>query len=100
MHTMDSWSYKDCGLATDVVYVPSHPYLRYTHSLSPARGREPGDAGRCHQQTWLMGSQLKKIVVKPDPPVPGENLTVTVDAEVLREIEVRSRRASLHLVHP
>ncbi|KAK1925564.1 ML domain-containing protein [Papiliotrema laurentii] len=50
MHTMDSWSYKDCGLATDVV-------------------------------------QLKKIVVKPDPPVPGENLTVTVDAEVLREIE-------------
>ncbi|ORX40120.1 ML domain-domain-containing protein [Kockovaella imperatae] len=31
--------------------------------------------------------QLKSIKVSPDPPVPGKNLTVTVDAEVLQVIE-------------
>jgi hypothetical protein len=33
-------------------------------------------------------SQLKSLVVSPDPPVPGKNLTVTVEAEVLETIEV------------
>ncbi|CAD6570801.1 MAG: Phosphatidylglycerol/phosphatidylinositol transfer protein [Tremellales sp. Tagirdzhanova-0007] len=50
IHTMDSWSYVDCGLATDVV-------------------------------------QLKNIAVSPDPPVPGKNLTVSVDADVLERID-------------
>ncbi|EIW73685.1 hypothetical protein TREMEDRAFT_37462 [Tremella mesenterica DSM 1558] len=49
VHTMDSWSYVDCGLATDAV-------------------------------------QLKSISVSPDPPVPGKNLTVTVEADVIQEI--------------
>lgn len=35
-------------------------------------------------------SQLKSITVSPDPPVPGKNLTVTVDADVLEVIEVSS----------
>jgi hypothetical protein len=35
-----------------------------------------------------MRSQLKSISVKPDPPVPGQNLTVDVEAEVLKTIEV------------
>ncbi|GFZ45257.1 Phosphatidylglycerol/phosphatidylinositol transfer protein [Saitozyma sp. JCM 24511] len=50
VRTMDSWSYVDCGLATDAI-------------------------------------QIKSIAVKPDPPVPGENLTVNVDADVLETIE-------------
>ncbi|WVW84722.1 phosphatidylglycerol/phosphatidylinositol transfer protein [Kwoniella bestiolae CBS 10118] len=47
---MDSWSYVDCGLATDAV-------------------------------------QLKSIHVTPDPPVPGKNLTVEVEADVIEPIK-------------
>ncbi|ORY28512.1 MD-2-related lipid-recognition domain-containing protein, partial [Naematelia encephala] len=50
MHTMDSWSWVDCGTATDAV-------------------------------------QIKTITVSPDPPVPGKNLTVTVDADVLKILD-------------
>ncbi|WWD18444.1 phosphatidylglycerol/phosphatidylinositol transfer protein [Kwoniella shandongensis] len=50
VRTMDSWSYVDCGLATDAV-------------------------------------QIKSIKVSPDPPVPGKNLTVYVNADVLDVIE-------------
>ncbi|ODN77547.1 phosphatidylglycerol/phosphatidylinositol transfer protein [Cryptococcus amylolentus CBS 6039] len=50
IRTMDSWSYVDCGLATDAI-------------------------------------QLKSIKVSPDPPVPGKNLTVSVEADVLERIE-------------
>ena len=32
--------------------------------------------------------QLKSIEVSPDPPKPGEQLTVTVNAEVQEQIEV------------
>ena len=39
-------------------------------------------------RTLADGSQLKSIVVKPDPPVPGQNLTVTVEADVQSVIEV------------
>ncbi|WVQ96728.1 phosphatidylglycerol/phosphatidylinositol transfer protein [Kwoniella sp. CBS 9459] len=46
----DSWSYVDCGLATDAV-------------------------------------QLKSISVSPDPPVPGKNLTVSVEADVIKTID-------------
>lgn len=49
VHTMDGWSFVDCGLATDVV-------------------------------------QLKSLTVSPDPPVPGKNLTVSVEADVLETI--------------
>lgn len=35
-----------------------------------------------------MHSQLKSIKVSPDPPVPGKNLTVTVEGDVLETIEV------------
>ncbi|KAK6908146.1 phosphatidylglycerol/phosphatidylinositol transfer protein [Kwoniella mangroviensis CBS 8507] len=50
VRTMDSWSYVDCGLATDAV-------------------------------------QLKSIHVTPDPPVPGKNLTVEVEADVIEPIK-------------
>ena len=40
-------------------------------------------------------SQLKNIAVSPDPPVPGKNLTVSVDADVLERIDV-----SISLIHP
>lgn len=36
----------------------------------------------------LITSQLKSISVSPDPPVPGKNLTVTVEADVQKKIEV------------
>ncbi|EAL21061.1 hypothetical protein CNBD4370 [Cryptococcus deneoformans B-3501A] len=50
VRTENSWSYVDCGLATDAI-------------------------------------QLKSIKVHPDPPVPGKNLTVTVEGDVLETIE-------------
>ncbi|KAI9631962.1 ML domain-containing protein [Dioszegia hungarica] len=50
VHAYDSWSYTDCGLATDLI-------------------------------------QLKSFVVSPDPPQPGKNMTVTVEADVLDRIE-------------
>jgi hypothetical protein len=34
--------------------------------------------------------QLKSFVVSPDPPQPGKNMTVTVEADVLDRIEVSS----------
>ncbi len=39
-------------------------------------------------------SQLKSLKVSPDPPQPGETLTVTVEADVLKKIEVRSASAA------
>lgn len=33
--------------------------------------------------------QITSIVVKPDPPQPGQNLTVIVNANVIERIEVR-----------
>ncbi|WVR06303.1 phosphatidylglycerol/phosphatidylinositol transfer protein [Kwoniella sp. DSM 27419] len=50
VRTFDSWSYVDCGLATDAV-------------------------------------QIKSISVSPDPPVPGKNLTVEVEADVIQTID-------------
>ncbi|KAK0233157.1 ML domain-containing protein [Armillaria fumosa] len=50
VHTSESWSYKDCGLATDVI-------------------------------------QLESIKIKPDPPKPGQDLTVIVKGYVQERIE-------------
>ncbi|KIJ68363.1 hypothetical protein HYDPIDRAFT_24649 [Hydnomerulius pinastri MD-312] len=50
VHTMEGWSYTDCGLATDVV-------------------------------------QLKSLTVSPDPPKPGEDLTVTAVGTAVKTIE-------------
>jgi hypothetical protein len=36
----------------------------------------------------LTHSQIKSITVSPDPPVPGKNLTVNVEADVQDAIEV------------
>ena len=33
--------------------------------------------------------QIESISVSPDPPKPGQNLTVTVEASTLEEVEVR-----------
>ena len=49
-HTMDGWSYVDCGLPTDAIQVTS-------------------------------------LVVSPDPPQPGKDLTVTVTGEATNVIE-------------
>ncbi|KAG1801542.1 ML domain-containing protein [Suillus plorans] len=50
VHTMESWSWKDCGSSTDVV-------------------------------------QLESISVSPDPPKPGQDLTVTVVGTAQQRIE-------------
>lgn len=42
------------------------------------------------ERALTIHSQLKSISVSPDPPVPGKNLTVTVEADVLKKIEVSS----------
>lgn len=36
----------------------------------------------------MISRQLKSIAVSPDPPVPGKNLTVSVEADVLETITV------------
>lgn len=79
--TMASWSYKNCGAC--VMY-------RRPRQLVGVRGR-----GRC---TYIVSSvysgtsgdlvDLKYIKVSPDPPVPGEDLTVTAAGFVKETIEV------------
>lgn len=41
--------------------------------------------------------QIESIEVFPDPPEPGKNLTVTVRAIVLEEIEVRLAALALQI---
>jgi hypothetical protein len=41
----------------------------------------------CSISLVIENRQLKSINVSPDPPVPGKNLTVNVDADVLDVIE-------------
>ena len=43
--------------------------------------------------------QLESIVVSPDPPVPGQNLTVTVKGSAKETIEVRAMCSSITAVH-
>ena len=40
--------------------------------------------------------QVESVVVSPDPPVPGEDLTVKVKANVQEIIEVRDSVAVVH----
>ncbi|KAF8237773.1 hypothetical protein L208DRAFT_1388693 [Tricholoma matsutake] len=50
VHTMEGWSYEDCGSSSDLV-------------------------------------QIESIKVKPDPPQPGQDLTITVKANTTEIIE-------------
>ena len=50
--------------------------------------RRDGGAGRDGAMALADRSVLKSISVSPDPPVPGQNLTVTVEADVQQVIEV------------
>lgn len=70
IHKTDSWTYANCGKSTS------------TH--------------RCNhfiQEAALSGSPndvvtINSIVVSPDPPQPGQNLTVTVNAYVATVVKV------------
>lgn len=69
--TMDGWEWTDCGMllsssSTDVI-----PY---------ARGL-PGDS--------TDPVEIKSIEISPDPPKPGQDLTVKVTLTAKEEIEVR-----------
>lgn len=70
VHTMDGWSYEDCGSFTVVLAIIS---LRLCVGLST----DP--------------VQIDSISVTPDPPQPGKDLTVKVKATVVENIVVRAR---------
>jgi len=72
VHTTEGWSWTDCGQSSVKPLDPPH-----LDALLPFQGL-PTDA-----------IQIESISVSPDPPKPGENLTVTVEASALEEVEVR-----------
>ncbi len=72
VHTTEGWSWTDCGQSS---VQPLHrPQF---DALLPFQGL-PTDA-----------IQIESISVSPDPPKPGQNLTVTVEASAIEEVEVR-----------
>jgi hypothetical protein len=70
----EKWSYSDCGKSISLDLIDAEPGL----IQRPAPGA-PTDIIRLHS-----------LEVSPDPPKPGQNLTVTASGTVLQTIEVRS----------
>lgn len=70
----EKWSYSDCG-----------EYI----SLDPIDA-EPELIRRCALGLPTDIIKLHSLEVFPDPPKPGQNLTVTASGTVLQTIEVRS----------
>jgi hypothetical protein len=72
-----------------------------TLSTPPSVGTGPTAVGRCvgvyvsfcscylRQGTEFDGIQIQSISVSPDPPKPGQNLTVIVEAYAQEEVRVR-----------
>ena len=69
----EKWSYSDCGARISFDPIDAEPEL--TRRLTPGL---PTDIIRLHS-----------LELSPDPPKPGENLTVTASGTVLQTIEVR-----------
>jgi len=67
VHTLGSWSWSDCGMSSAVT--------SGTRTENPTGA--PSDAITIHT-----------ITVSPDPPKPGENLTVTVFGDVHKTVVV------------
>lgn len=79
----EKWSYSDCGtIAQPYSPVDEKP------ELSPPSGT-PSDIVR-----------LRSLEVSPDPPKPGQNLTITASGTVLETIKVRVfLHVSAHSTH-
>lgn len=56
----------------------SRPTLDTDYGVSPGLAGEPGDA-----------VTIKSVKVSPDPPRPGQNLTIYAEGTVNNDIEVR-----------
>lgn len=69
-HTSESWSYDDCGKRTS-------PLSTTARHLTGSHQGLPTDV-----------IQLDSIKIKPDPPKPGQDLTVIVKGYVQERIEV------------
>jgi hypothetical protein len=69
----EKWSYSDCGKRISLDLIDEEPEL----IQRPAPGL-PTDIIKLHS-----------LEVSPDPPKPGQNLTVTASGTVLQTIEVR-----------
>lgn len=67
VHTMEGWSYEDCG------WCKCHKLVTSAHS---------------HSGSSSDLVQIESIKVKPDPPQPGQDLTITVKANTTEIIEV------------
>ena len=72
VHTTEGWSWTNCGQSS--AYPLHHPKL---DALLPFQGLS-SDA-----------IQIDSIKVSPDPPKPGQDLTVIVEASAQEEVEVR-----------
>lgn len=71
VRALESWSYTDCGKST------------CNNCLSSSQPLTSSGTGATSDPI-----QVQSIKVSPDPPKPGEKLTVTVNAEVTEEVEV------------
>jgi hypothetical protein len=71
VRTTEGWSWTNCGQSS------VSPLLTQLDALLSFQGL-PTDS-----------IQIESISVSPDPPKPGQNLTVTVEASTLEEVEVR-----------
>jgi hypothetical protein len=79
VHIAESWSWEDCG---QLFCTP------FTQPTAQAFQGSPTD-----------GIQIESIRVSPDPPKPGQDLTVTVEATAEEEIEVRLQAPVSYTTH-
>ena len=73
VHATEGWSWDDCGQS----YLGRRLYHAFTHPSSPPFKGSPSDP-----------IQIDSITVSPDPPKPGQDLTVTVKAHAQDRVEV------------
>jgi hypothetical protein len=82
VHIAESWTWEDCG------QLFCTPFTQHTAQALLSFQGLPTDA-----------IQIESIRVSPDPPKPGQDLTVTVEATAEDEIEVRSQAPVSYITH-
>ena len=74
VQTQEGWSWESCGMHKSFSFLSKYVFLTSSISCS-GQDTDP--------------LQIESIEVSPDPPKPGQNMTVTVNAIAQERIEVR-----------
>lgn len=89
VHIMDGWKWSDCGTLCPLKrFIADRIRSPLRRDVSVARHGRRRRLERCLGGKPLTISTIDSIKLKPDPPKPGQNLTVTVEGTANERIEV------------